>query len=141
MIKDIVTNEDKLRIICKEFDNKSYIEQAVEDLIDTANAQKDTCLGLAANQIGQNIRIFVLKTQDGYKAIINPKVVCVSGGRKQRFESCLSRPGKDPIRAKRHNLIKIKQTNKDGEDVVFEFRGLTARVVQHEMDHLNGILI
>lgn len=141
MIREIVTDERKLSIPCKESSNSSYIEQVVEDLIDTANAHKDICLGLAANQIGQNTRIFVIKTPKGYKAAINPEVVCMYGGRMQWRESCLSRPGKAGIRVKRHKKIKVRLTKPDGEDVVFEFKGLAAQVVQHELDHLNGVLI
>ena len=119
----------------------SYIKKVVKDLIDTANAHKDICLGLAANQIGHNARIFVIKTPKGYMAAINPEVVCMFGGRMQWFEACLSRPGKASIKVKRHKKIKIRLTKPDGEDVVFKFNGLAAKVVQHEMDHLNGVLI
>lgn len=141
MIQEIVTDESKLSILCKEFHNKSYVEKVVQDLIDTANAHKDICLGLAANQIGHNARIFVMKTPKGYMTAINPKVVCKYGGRMQWFESCLSRPGKASIKVKRYKKIKIRLTKPDGDDVVFEFNGLSAKVVQHELDHLNGVLI
>lgn len=138
MIMDIITDEDKLTVpsgVTKES------ETIVKDLIDTANAHKDKCLGLAANQIGYNSRIFVIKTPEGYAAAINPEVVCMTGGRKKYWEVCLSRPGKDPIRVKRYKRVKLKLVNAEGEEALIEFKGLAARIVQHEMDHLNGVLI
>ena len=141
MIKDIITDEKLLGIRCKEFCNPLYIDQIVQDLIDTANANKKKCLGLAANQVGHNARIFVIKTTKGFSAVINPEVVCMAGGRKQYYESCLSRPGEDSIRVKRYKKVKLRLTNEKGEEALFAFNGLAARVVQHELDHLNGVLI
>lgn len=140
MIKDIITDEDKLNYPCNLVPPE-LLEEVANDLVDTANEHKDRCLGLAANQIGYNARVFVIKTPDGYAPVINPEVVCMTGGRKQYLEACLSRPGKEPIRVKRHKRIKIKITNDEGEEALLEFTGLAARVVQHELDHLNGVLI
>lgn len=141
MIKEIITDEEKLSIPCTTSYSQEKLEEIAQDLTDTANEHKDKCLGLAANQIGYNARVFVIKTPDGYAAVINPEVVCMFGGRKQWFEACLSRPGKDPIRVKRYKRIKIKLNNAEGKEALFEFKGLAARVVQHELDHLNGVLI
>ena len=143
MIKDIITDESKLNLPSNWYDNnhEADIQQIVQDLIDTADAHKDKCLGLAANQIGYNSRIFVIKTPEGYAAAINPEVVCMTGGRKQYFEACLSRPGKEPVKVKRYKRVKLKLVNDKGEEALLEFKGLAARIVQHEMDHLNGVLI
>ena len=141
MIKDIITDEVELSAPCTNIHNQEMTEEIVRDLVDTANAHKDRCLGLAANQIGYNARIFVFKTPDGYAAAVNPEVVCMYGGRKQYWEACLSRPGKDPIRVKRYKKIKIKLTNPAGEEALLEFKDLAARIVQHEIDHLNGVLV
>lgn len=142
MIKDIITDEDSLRVHCIHIYSDEAVKQIVQDLIDTANAHKDKCLGLAANQIGcHTARIFVIKTPEGYAAAINPEVVCMTGGRKWYYEACLSRPGKQPIRVKRYKRIKIKLVNDKGEEALLEFKGLAARIVQHELDHLNGALI
>ena len=141
MIKDIITDEKKLSYPCGFYSDDEDTATIVKDLIDTANAHKDRCLGLAANQIGYNSRIFVIKTPEGYAAAINPEVVCMTGGRKQYYEACLSRLDKDPIRVKRYKRVKLKLVNDDGEEALLEFKGLAARIVQHEMDHLNGVLI
>jgi peptide deformylase len=140
MVKDIITDERKL-CVPSDFPPGDDIELIVQDLIDTANAHKDRCLGLAANQIGYNSRIFVIKTPSAYVAVINPEVVCMTGGRKKYYEACLSRPNKEPIRVKRYKRVKIKLINDKGEEALIEFKGLAARIVQHEMDHLNGVLI
>lgn len=140
MIKDIITDEDELSVQCFNHYSDEKLLKIANDLVDTANEHKDRCLGLAANQIGYNARVFVIKTPAGYAPIINPEVVCMTGGRKQYLEACLSRLDKEPIRVKRYKRIKIKIT-RDGEQALLEFTGLAARVVQHELDHLNGILI
>lgn len=141
MIKDIITDKTKLELVSHECYDKDIINQVVQDLIDTAEAHKDRCLGLAANQIGHLYRIFVIKTPEGYAAAINPEVVCMTGGRKQYYEACLSRPDKKPIRVKRYKRIKIKLTNLDGEEALLEFKNLSARIVQHELNHFSGVLI
>jgi peptide deformylase len=143
MIREIITDELQLSKMSIDCTDASIINEVVQDLIDTANAHKGECLGLAANQIGYPWRIFVLLTPEGFAAAINPEVTCMTGGRKQYYEACLSRPGsrKAPTKVKRYKRVKIKLTNSDGEVALLEFKDLAARIVQHELDHLDGILI
>lgn len=95
-------------------------------------------VGLAAPQLGILQRIFVYDAGDGFQAIINPKIL----GRKGEqvgVEGCLSIPGLqgDIIRA---NEVVVKGTDQFGKPVRIRGEGLTARVIQHENDHLDGIL-
>ena len=95
-------------------------------------------VGLAAPQLGILQRIFVYDSGDGFQAIVNPKIL----GRKGEqvgVEGCLSIPGLqgDVIRA---NEVVVKGTDQFGKPVRIRSDGLTARVIQHENDHLDGIL-
>jgi len=95
-------------------------------------------VGLAAPQLGILQRIFVYDTGDGFQAVVNPKIL----GRKGEqvgVEGCLSIPGLqgDVVRA---NEVVVKGTDQFGKPVRIRSEGLTARVIQHENDHLDGIL-
>ncbi len=95
-------------------------------------------VGLAAPQLGILQRIFVYDTGDGFQAVVNPKIL----GRKGEqvgIEGCLSIPGLqgDVVRA---NEVVVKGTDQFGKPVRIRSEGLTARVIQHENDHLDGIL-
>ncbi|MEK7111905.1 MAG: peptide deformylase [Patescibacteria group bacterium] len=118
----------------------------VKDLKDTLSVQKEPeGVGLAAPQIGKFLRIFVMLDAGEIKAVINPKVIRVSkeGSTKLKkgelMEGCLSLPNYyGPL--KRPKKITIKYLNEEGNETTEEFVGFTAQIVQHEIDHLNGIL-
>ncbi len=118
----------------------------VKDLKDTLSIQKDPeGVGLAACQIGKHLRIFVMLDAGELRAVINPEVINVSlkkSGKLKKgeiMEGCLSLPYYyGPL--KRPKKITIKYTNEDGKELVEDFVGFTAQIVQHEIDHLNGIL-
>ncbi len=92
-------------------------------------------LGLAANQVGLPYRIFV--TQD--EVYINPVVKNMTGGWTEHPEGCLSLPGVY-INVKRHKKVKLQAYNLQGEEINVTVSGMKARVVQHEVDHLNGLM-
>jgi len=95
-------------------------------------------VGLAAPQLGILQRIFVYDTGDGFQAVVNPKIL----GRKGEqvgIEGCLSIPGLQGDVA-RANEVVVKGTDQFGKPVRIRSEGLTARVIQHENDHLDGIL-
>lgn len=154
MIRNILASTDKrLRIKSKpvtKIDKK--ILSIIKDLKDTLNAQKDPeGIGLAAPQISKNVKVFIIKPDKVMKVIINPEVLDISedpidvGSEKQNpsrkniMEGCLSLPHYyGPI--KRARKIKIRYLNEKGELKIETFKGLEAQIVQHEIDHLNGIL-
>jgi peptide deformylase len=117
----------------------------IDEMIATAKANEDNCLGLAANQIGYLVRIFVMRLEGKYVPIINPKIVSSSTEVNQDAEHCLSRPGKEGVRKRRHKWIIMECTvfNEKGEvEVIREkAKGLPARVIQHGIDHFEGKLI
>jgi len=118
----------------------------VKDLKETLASQKDPeGVGLAAPQIGKLLKIFVMLDAGELKAVINPEIVNVSQKKSGKLkkgeimEGCLSLPHYyGPL--KRPKKITIKYLDEEGSEKVEDFVGFTAQIVQHEIDHLNGIL-
>jgi peptide deformylase len=96
-------------------------------------------VGLAAPQIGVSKRIFVMDADDELYVFINPELVELSEETEETTEGCLSVPGVDAA-VTRFSRVVVEGLNLDGERVQLEGRGITARAIQHEMDHLNGNL-
>ena len=95
-------------------------------------------IGLAAIQIGVPKRMIVVDPGDNYMELINP-VITDSSGQNKASEGCLSVPGKVGL-VDRAQKITVKALNRDGEEITLEAEDLLARVLQHEIDHLEGIL-
>lgn len=115
--------------------------QTAQDLLDTITAHKDTCVGMAANMIGVLKRIIVFASDQGgaFEVMYNPEIVKCSGAY-QTEEGCLSLLG-EPKPVKRYKSIKVKFQNSDFRERFKTFTGFTAQIIQHEIDHCNGILI
>jgi peptide deformylase len=96
-------------------------------------------IGLAAPQVGVPRRIIIVNVGDGPISLINPAIVERHGLAKME-EGCLSCPGITVDVARSENIL-VRGLNLDGKEVVIEAEGLIARVLQHEIDHLNGVLI
>ena len=108
------------------------------DLLDTLTAHKDGCVGMAANMIGVNKRIIVFDNEGDYMVMFNPEIVKKSGPY-QAEEGCLSLSG---IRkARRWKSIKVQYQNEKFQTRFKTFTGWTAQIIQHEIDHCEGILI
>ena len=109
----------------------------IQDMLQIMNEKKG--IGLSANQLGLSYRVFVMRGEDTNFACFNPKIVSQSNETNLLEEGCLSFPGVN-VKVKRSNTLRLRfQTPSGGTDTK-NFGGLTARVVQHEIDHLNGIL-
>lgn len=111
----------------------------IRDMIDTANAHKENCVGLACIQIGVPKRIILVKQNDKYNVFINPTIIKKSPKTYMTQEGCLSVDGIHTV--KRHNSIIVMWTTALGKIQVREFNGFDAEIIQHEYDHLNGKLI
>jgi peptide deformylase len=128
----------------KKIDKK--ILEIISDLKDTLLSQKDPeGVGLAAPQIGKNLKIFAMRDGKKIRTIINPRVIKKYKIQKTKdekqdiMEGCLSIPHYyGPL--KRAQKIKIEYLDENGKKAVKTFENLLARIVQHEIDHLNGIL-
>jgi peptide deformylase len=95
-------------------------------------------LGLAANQVGLPYKIFVMRGSKENYCCINPKIVNLSVDRENGVESCLSFPCLI-IKKERSKEVRLRFQGPNGQTYTHQFTGLTARVVQHEMDHLTGL--
>ena len=109
-----------------------------QDLLDTLEAHRDGCVGMAANMIGQAVRIIVFDNEGRYTVMLNPEIVKASD-RYEAEEGCLSLEG--VRKAKRYRSIKVRYQNEKLQTRFKTFTGWTAQIIQHEIDHCNGILI
>ena len=110
-----------------------------QDLLDTLSAHRDTCVGMAANMIGVTRRIIAFDNQGTYMVMLNPEIVKQSG-EYETEEGCLSLLG-GPRKTKRYTKIKVRYQTLDFQTRLKTFEGWTAQIIQHEIDHCNGILI
>ena len=109
-----------------------------QDLLDTLTAHKDGCVGMAANMIGVNKRIIIFDNEGAYQVMFNPVIVKQSGPY-QTEEGCLSLTGRRPT--KRWKSIKVQWQNETFQTRLKTFTGWTAEIIQHEIDHCEGIVI
>ncbi len=98
-------------------------------------------IGLAAPQVGVNKRIIVVDVGKGLLKLVNPVILEVSGEEEEMEEGCLSLPGIYLPVARRVESIRFKAQDGTGRERVWTGKGLLARVIQHEIDHLDGVLI
>ncbi len=110
-----------------------------QDLRDTLAAHWDTCVGMAANMIGQTKRIIIFNQQGTLVTMLNPEIVKAEG-LYETEESCLSLLG-GPRKCTRYQKIKVRWQNEKMQTRTQTFTGWTAQIIQHEIDHCNGILI
>lgn len=135
MIKKIVT--DKFSLSQKSSLATKEDLQIVEDLLDTIKFYKQKCVGIAANMIGINKSIIVIN--DNYLVMINPKILKTTGRLYETEEGCLSHQGKK--KAKRYERVKVEYLDINFKRKIKTFENLTAQIIQHEIDHCNGVLI
>ena len=112
--------------------------QVAQDLLDTLNAHQDGCVGMAANMIGVSKRIIAFDNEGKYMVMFNPEIVKRSEPYEAE-EGCLSLTG--TRKAKRYRSIKVQYQNDQFQTRFKTFTGWTAQIIQHEIDHCNGVLI
>lgn len=109
-----------------------------QDLLDTLVAHRDGCVGMAANMIGVNKRIIVFDSEGKYMVMFNPVIVRRSGVYEAE-EGCLSLTG--TRKTKRFRTIKVQWQNEKFQTRIKTFTGWTAEIIQHEIDHCEGMII
>ena len=135
-----------IREICKD---EAFLAQKAEpaaaddlvvaqDLLDTLTAHKDGCVGMAANMIGVNKRIIAFDNEGEYMVMFNPIIVKQSEAYEVE-EGCLSLTG--TRKTKRFQTIKVQWQNEKFQTRLKTFTGWTAEIIQHEIDHCDGIII
>lgn len=110
-----------------------------QDLLDTLVANKASCVGIAANMIGIHKWIIAFENDGTYMTMFNPEII-KQADPYDTEESCLSLLG-GPRPCKRYQTIKVKWQNERFETRIKTFSGWSAQIIQHEIDHCNGILI
>ena len=109
-----------------------------QNLLDTLAAHKDGCVGMAANMIGVNKRIIVFENEEKYELMLNP-VILRQASPYQAEEGCLSLTGTRKVQ--RWQTIKVQWQNEKFQSRIKTFTGFTAEIIQHEIDHCEGIII
>ena len=113
--------------------------QVARDLLDTLIANRAGCIGMAANMIGVRKRIIAFDDNGRYTVMFNPEIIKCSG-EYDTEEGCLSLLG-DPRPCKRYQSIKVRCQNEKFQQMTKTYVGFTAQIIQHEIDHCDGILI
>ena len=135
-----------IRDICKD---EAFLAQKAEpaaaddlpvaaDLLETLEHHKDRCVGMAANMIGVSKRIIAFDNEGTYMVMFNPEIIKKSEPYDTE-EGCLSLTGTRPVR--RWKSIKVRWQNEKFQARLKTFSGWTAQIIQHEIDHCEGILI
>ena len=137
MVKEVV--HDPIFLALKSEPATAEDLQVAQDLLDTLIANKEGCVGMAANMIGVRKRIIAFDNEGTYMVMFNPEIVKMSGPY-ETAEGCLSLLG-GPRPCKRYETIKVQWQNEKFQTRIKTFTGWTAQIIQHEIDHLNGILI
>lgn len=136
-------------MVCEICRDEAFLAQKAEpaaaedlgtarDLLDTLIAHKDGCVGMAANMIGVNKRIIAFDNEGEYMVMLNPMIVKQSGVYEAE-EGCLSLTGTRKVR--RFKSIKVQWQNEKLQLRIKTFTGWTAEIIQHEIDHCEGVLI
>ena len=113
--------------------------QVAQDLLDTLAANKEACVGMAANMIGVRKRIIAFDNEGTCMTMFNPEII-KAAGLYDTQEGCLSLLG-GPRPCKRYQTIKVRWQNESFQIRMKTFTGWTAQIIQHEIDHCNGVLI
>ena len=110
-----------------------------QDLLETLVAHKDSCVGMAANMIGELKRIICFNNKGEFMTMLNP-VAIKKLDPYETEESCLSLLG-GPRKTTRYRQIRVRYLTLDMKEREKTFTGFTAQIIQHELDHLDGVLI
>ena len=113
--------------------------QVLIDLLETLVFHKETCVGMAANMIGETVRIIVFFENGKAQGMLNPEILKAEG-EYETEEGCLSLLG-GPRKTKRFQKIKVRYQTRDLQVRMKTYQGWTAQIIQHEIDHCNGVLI
>ncbi len=136
MIKEI--NRDIFILSQKSVPATENDRQTGEDLLETLIANSEQCVGMAANMIGVSKNIIAINDNNNYTVMYNPEIL-KADKEYETEEGCLSLDG--VRKTKRYRKIKVRYLDKDFKIKIKTYDGFTAQIIQHEIDHLSGIII
>lgn len=131
--KDILMLSKKATEVTQE---DAYL---IQDLIDTLTAHQEECVGMAANMIGFPKKMIIFDDKGKYVVMCNPQIIHTTGNPQIKEEGCLCHTTIHEV--KRYEKIKVKYQDVHFKTKIKTYQGFTAQIIQHEMDHLEGILI
>ncbi len=137
MLKELV--HDPILLARKSVPATREDLEIARDLLDTLTAHKETCVGMAANMIGEFRNIIAFDNGGEYMLMLNPEILKAEG-EYEAEEGCLSLLG-GPRKTRRFQKIKVRWQTAGFQTRIKTFSGWTAQIIQHEIDHCNGILI
>jgi peptide deformylase len=137
MVKDLM--HDPIFLAQKSITATAEDLQIARDLLDTLTHHRESCVGMAANMIGACKRIIAFDNEGALMVMLNPEILKCDGPY-QTEESCLSLLG-GPRPTLRYRKIKVRYQNEQLQTRLKTFEGFTAQIIQHEVDHCNGVLI
>ena len=137
MVRELI--HDPILLARKSSDAAAEDLETARDLLDTLMAHREDCVGMAANMIGVCRRIIVFDNGGKPELMLNPEIVKASGEYETQ-EGCLSLLG-GPRKTRRFRKIKVRYQTVEFQVRLKTFGGFTAQIIQHEIDHCNGILI
>ena len=136
MVREIIRDQFFLRMPARKAGAGDI--PIADDLLDTLRANADRCVGMAANMIGENVAVIAFSDGGRYMEMFNP-VIVRRDAPYDAEEGCLSLDGTRPVR--RYKSIKVQWQTRDMKPRVRTFTGFTAQIIQHEIDHLAGVVI
>ena len=137
MIKEIVKDNFFLSQVAEKATKEDlYIGT---DLKDTLQAHLHDCVGMAGNMIGYNKAVIIFLEDEKMHVMYNPEIIKTSGNYHECEEGCLSHVGQKSV--KRYETIKVSYFDESFKKKIKTYTGFTAQIIQHECDHLKGILI
>ena len=137
MVRELVHDPILLSRVSEPAAKEDWV--IAQDLLETLISHEKECVGMAANMIGVYKRIIAFNNEGKYAVMLNPESVKASG-EFETEEGCLSLLG-GPRKTKRFLKIKVQYQTLDLKVRVKTYQGITAQIIQHEIDHCNGILI
>ena len=137
MVKEIIHDPILLGRPSREATREDM--SVAEDLLDTLMAHREGCVGMAANMIGVHKRIIAFDNEGTYMTMLNPEILKQSGPYETE-EGCLSLLG-GPRKCLRYQSIKVRWQTTEFQTRIKTFTGWPAQIIQHEIDHCNGVLI
>ncbi len=137
MVRELV--HDPLLLGVKSKEATKQDAAVAQDLLKTLTAHRETCVGMAANMIGKAVRIIAFSDNGKYTVMYNPEIISKAAPYETE-EGCLSLLG-EPRKTTRYKTVKVKFQDGSFQWKTKSYSGFTAQIIQHEIDHCNGVLI
>ena len=137
MVRELV--HDPLFLGVKSKEATKQDAAVAQDLLKTLTAHRETCVGMAANMIGKAVRIIAFSDNGKYTVMYNPEIISKAAPYETE-EGCLSLLG-EPRKTTRYKTVKVKFQDGSFQWKTKSYSGFTAQIIQHEIDHCNGVLI